>query len=223
MSLGKDRKPVRALLWDLDGVIVSSGRYHYLAYVEVLKPLGIDLTEERYLTTLFGKRNEDILREVLGSRATDEELARLAVRKEETFRRLVQGNVRALPGAEALLRRAREAGMKQCVVSSAPRENAELILGSLGLRGLLDAVVGEEDVSRGKPDPQGFLAGAERLGVPPDKCVVLEDAPEGIAAGKAAGMRCIGVATTRPLEMLAEADLVVPALDDPRVAAFVFG
>jgi beta-phosphoglucomutase-like phosphatase (HAD superfamily) len=117
----------------------------------------------------------------------------------------------------------REAGLKQCIVSSTPRANIELVLDSLGVKALLDAIVGEEDVSRGKPDPQGFLLGAERLGVPPPECVVFEDAPEGIAAGKAAGMRCIGVATTRPPERLGEADLVVPSLEDARVATYVFG
>lgn len=214
---------IRALLWDLDGVIVSSGHYHYLAYRQVLDPLGMELSEERYMTRLFGRRNEDILREVLGERVTGVELARLAERKEKTFRRLVRGNVRALPGAEALLRRAHEGGLKQCIVSSTPRANVEMILESLGVRELLDAIVGEEDVSRGKPDPQGFLLGAERLGAPPAECVVLEDAPEGIAAGKAAGMRCIGVATTRPAEMLAAADLVVDSLGDERVTEFVLG
>ena len=214
---------VGALLWDLDGVIVSSGHYHYLAYREVLDPLGVELTEDRYLTRLFGKRNEDILREVLGSRMTGEEIARLAGKKEEAFRRIVSGNVRALPGAEALLRRARRGGLKQCIVSSTPLANVELILRSLGVRDLLDAIVAEEDVSRGKPDPQGFLLGAERLGIPPAQCVVLEDAPEGIAAGKRAGARCVGVATTRPAEMLSVADLVVKSLEDERLVRFVFG
>jgi len=189
---------VRALLWDLDGVIVSSGHYHYLAYRGVLSPRGVELSEERYTTRLFGKRNEDILRELLGDRVSEEELAPIAARKEEKFRELVQGNIHALPGAEALLRRAREGGLKQCIVSSTPRANVRMILESLGVRDMLDAIVAEEDVNRGKPDPQGFLAGAARLGVEVSGCVVLEDAPEGIAAGKAAGMQCIGVATTRP-------------------------
>lgn len=209
-------------MWDLDGVIVNSGHFHYMAYREVLSPRGVDLSEERYTTRLFGKRNEDILREVLGDSVPPREITRLAALKEEAFRRLVRGNIRALPGAEALLRRAHEAGLRQCIVSSTPRANVDLILGSLGVRELLEATVAEEDVSRGKPDPEGFLLGAERLGAAPAQCVVLEDAPEGIAAGKAAQMRCIGVATTRPAEKLGEADLVVPSLEDARVTEFVF-
>jgi sugar-phosphatase len=78
-------------------------------------------------------------------------------------------------------------------------------------------IVGEEDASRGKPDPEGFLLAAERLGVRREECMAIEDALEGIAAGKAAGMRCIGVTTTRPAERLSQADLVVESLEDERV------
>jgi beta-phosphoglucomutase-like phosphatase (HAD superfamily) len=108
-------------------------------------------------------------------------------------------------------------------VSSTPRANIELILGSLGLAEAFDAIVAAEDVRQGKPHPECFLTAAQRLGVAPADCVVLEDAPEGIQGGKASGMRCIGVATTRPPERLSEADLVVERLDDARVEAFVFG
>jgi beta-phosphoglucomutase-like phosphatase (HAD superfamily) len=109
------------------------------------------------------------------------------------------------------------------IVSSTPRANLALILGSLGLADAFSAVVGAEDAQRGKPDPEGFLVAAERLRVAPADCVVLEDAPEGIDGARAAGMRCIGVATTRPPERLRRADLVVERLDDPRVEAFLLG
>lgn len=215
----------RAILWDLDGVIVSSGRYHYLAYREVLTPLGRDLSEEEYLTTLFGRRNDDILRSVLGP-LPEQKIARLAAAKEAAFRRLVQGRIQPLPGAVDLLRRAREAGLGQAIVSSTPRANIDLIAATLGIEGLLDVIVGEEDVSHGKPDPQGFLLAAQRLGVAPRQCVVIEDAPEGIAAGKAAGARTIAVTTTRPPSAFAGptgADLVAPDLRDRRVWPFIRG
>ena len=88
---------------------------------------------------------------------------------------------------------------------------------------MLDAIVGEEDSERGKPDPQPFTTAAARLSVHADGCAVIEDAPEGIAAGKAAGMRCIGVATTRPASRLTEADLVVESLEDERVWWLIAG
>ncbi len=211
---------IRAILWDLDGVLVNSMEFHYQAYQEVLATRGKELSREEYLRELIGLRNYVILRRVLGD-LPNEEIEALAGRKEEAFRRLVAGQVKALPGADLLLRRAKEAGLRRAIVSSTPRANIELMLKSLGLWDMFEVVVGEEDAARGKPDPEGFLLAASRLGVAPDACVVIEDAPEGIAAGKAAGMRCIGVTTTRPAERLSQADLVVESLTNERLWAFL--
>jgi beta-phosphoglucomutase len=212
----------KAILWDLDGVLVNSMDFHYRAYSEVLSQCGVKLSREKYLKEMIGLRNYTILRRVLGE-LPNEEIMRLAEEKEEAFRRLVQGQVQPLPGAAELVRRARDAGIKQAIVSSTPCANIELMLQSLGLHDCFEVIVGEEDAARGKPDPEGFLVAASRLGVPPTDCVVIEDAPEGIAAGKAAGMRCIGVTTTRPAEKLSQADLVVESLEDERVWEFIAG
>lgn len=215
---------VQAILWDLDGVIVDSGEWHYAAYVKVLAKRGVELTRERYYGSLFGRRNWDILRDVLGD-LPDAEIRAVAEDKERTFRELVRGHIEPLPGAKELLQRAHEDGLKQSIVSSTPRENIELIVDTLGLREWLDAIIGEEDSERGKPDPQPFTTAADRVRVPYERCVVIEDAPEGLEAGKRVGMRTIGVATTRPMERLMEAgaDLVVSTLEDERVWRFVGG
>ena len=207
---------VRAILWDLDGVLVNSMEFHYEAFRQVVGPRGRELSREEYLETIIGLRNDAIFRRLLPN-ISDQEASELAAEKEEAFRRLIAGNVAALPGAERLLRRAREAGLRQAIVSSTPRANIEVILQSLGLWEMFEAIVGEEDATRGKPDPEGFLVAAQRLDVQPEDCVVIEDAPEGIAAGKAAGMRCIGVTTTRSVERLTQADRVVGTLEDDRV------
>lgn len=209
----------QAVLWDLDGVLVDSAPYHYRAFRQLLAERGRELGEDEFLR-LLGLRNDAILRALLGELPWGEARA-LAARKEELFRQRIAGRVRALPGAEALVRRLTEAGMRQAIVSSTPRANIELILSSLGLRNAFDAIVGEEDAAKGKPDPEGFLVASRRLGVAPEACVVLEDAPEGVAAAKAAGMRAVAVATTRPRERLAQADLVVARLDDREVEAFL--
>jgi beta-phosphoglucomutase len=212
----------KAILWDLDGVLVNSMDFHYRAYSEVLSQRGVKLSREKYLKEMIGLRNYTILRRVLGD-LPNEEIMRLAEEKEEAFRRLVQGQVQPLPGAAELVRRARDKGIKQAIVSSTPCANIELMLQSLGLYDCFEVIVGEEDAAWGKPDPEGFLVAASRLGVPPTDCVVIEDAPEGIGAGKAAGMRCIGVTTTRPAEKLSQADLVVESLEDERVWEFIAG
>ncbi len=213
--------PLQAVLWDLDGVLVDSAQYHYEAFRQLMAENGRDFTEGDFQRT-FGMRNDAILRQLLGDLSPERE-EQLALRKEELFRAGIAGRVRPLPGAAELVERLRSARVPQAIVSSAPRANIDLIVRSLGMEGWFPVIVSGEDVKRGKPDPEGFLTAAERLGVPVDACVVLEDAPEGVAAARAAGMRCVGVATTRPREELAQADLVVERLDERAVGAYLLG
>lgn len=208
-----------AVLWDLDGVLVDSTVYHYEAFRQLVGELGRDLAEQEF-TPLFGLPNSTILTRLLGELPRDRVQA-LAARKEHLFRQRIAGRVRALPGAESLVRRLSALHVHQAIVSSAPQANVQLILRSLGFEEAFAAIVGEEDVTRGKPEPEGFLTAAARLEVQPDRCVVLEDAPAGLAAAGAGGMRCIGVATTRSAQELAHADLVVQTLDDEGVDAFL--
>lgn len=212
----------QAILWDMDGVIVQSGEFHYRAYRELFEEIDVPFSRELYFDELFGVRNWDIIQKVAGE-LPREEIERLAERKEEKFRKHARGNIEALPGAKEMISRAAEAGLKQAIVSSTPCVNIDMILEELALTEAFGTVVGEEDAEKGKPDPEGFLVAAERLGVAPEACVVIEDAPAGIEAGNEGGMRTIGVTTTRPAERLSHADLVVPSLEDKRVWEFVRG
>jgi HAD superfamily hydrolase (TIGR01509 family) len=209
----------RAVLWDLDGVLVDSRRYHFEAFQRLLAEHARELSEKEF-APLFGLRNDAILARLFGE-LTPERRDALAQRKETLFRAMIAGRVEALPGAVDLVSRVAGAGIAQAIVSSTPRANINLILRSLGVAHHFDAIVADEDVTRGKPHPEGFTLAAQRLGVTPDACVVLEDAPEGVEAGNAAGARTIGVATTRRPEQLAHAALVVPDVIDARAAAFI--
>jgi HAD superfamily hydrolase (TIGR01509 family) len=204
-----------AVLWDLDGVLVDSTQYHYEAFRQLVGEFGRDLAEAEF-APLFGLPNNTILTRLLGE-LPPHRVQALAARKEHLFRQRIGGRVRALPGAEGLVRRLSTSRIHQAIVSSAPQANVQLVLRSLGFEEAFSVIVGEEDVVRGKPDPEGFLTAAARLEVQPARCVVLEDAPAGLTAAKAAGMRCVGVATTRAAEKLAHADVVVKVLDDPVV------
>ena len=210
---------IRALLWDLDGVVVDSGRYHYEAYRDLLSKLGRDLDQDTF-RDFFGRRNDDIIRSLFGDLSA-EQISALSAEKEEIFRSKIADRTEALPGALALMRRMNASDKRQTIVSSTPRANLQLILGSLGIRPLLQAIVGEEDVSLGKPDPQGFLLGAKLLETQPAECLVLEDAPAGITAAKRAGIPCIAVATTQHPDSLVDADLVVRSLEDPNIQEFL--
>jgi beta-phosphoglucomutase family hydrolase len=209
----------KAVLWDLDGVLVDTAPFHFQAWQELFQSVGEGFADADFRRT-FGLRNDAILRDILGE-LTPAEVERLAQRKEELYRDKVEGRVTVIPGAMDLLRRLQERGSKMAIVSSTPRENVRVVLRSLGLEGVFGAVVAEEDAPKGKPDPQGFLVAAEKLGVAVGECVVIEDAPGGVEAAKRAGMRCIGVTTSRPREALAGADLVVDSLEEAGVYSFL--
>ncbi|MCB0206765.1 MAG: HAD family hydrolase, partial [Anaerolineae bacterium] len=143
----------------------------------------------------------------------------IAARKEELFRDLLRGNVRALPGVVDWLARLHDAGVRQALASSAPPANIDLMLDELTLRPYFAVVVSGTGLPS-KPDPAVFLRAAERIGVAPSQCVVMEDALAGVGAAKNAGMRCIAVTTTNPAEALQAADIVVERLDQLGVDDF---
>ncbi len=182
-----------------------------MSWQEALREEGVDITRDRFLST-FGRRNDAVLRDLLGDDLVDAEIVRIAAAKEHRYRELVRtGEIVPLPGVRHWLARLSAAGWRHAVASSAPRLNIATILEALELVDAFDAVTGEEDVDRGKPDPQIFLVAAERLGVPPARCVVVEDARAGIDGARRAGMRSIGVGTGHGGRL--EADIVVPSLE----------
>jgi beta-phosphoglucomutase len=208
--------PTFAALWDMDGTLVDTAEHHFLAWQEVCVDLGREFTRADFAAT-FGRRNPDIMPHLFGDRFSPDEAHAFAEHKEARYRELARGNVVPLPGAAELVRALHAAGWLQAIGSSAPRANLAMILESTGLSPCLGAVVGSEDTSRGKPDPEVFLTGAKKLGVAPSQCVVFEDAPAGIQAARAAGMRCVA---DHPAEALlaAGADRVVATLAEISVA-----
>lgn len=216
---GLEAGVIKAVLWDLDGVLVDTAPFHLQAWRELFAGLGKDLSEDEFRRT-FGLRNDAILRSLLGE-LPEERVDELSRRKEAIFRQRISGNVRPMAGAPALLNRLRRAGKRTAIVSSTPRENVEVLLRSLKLEDAFDAIIAAEDVRRGKPDPEGYLLGAERVGVAPQACVVIEDAPGGVEAAKRAGMKCIGLAAKREADDLRLADLTVMSLEDKTVVQFL--
>jgi len=130
----------------------------------------------------------------LGDGYTSERSVRLAETKEADYRRLAQlHGLAPLPGAREWVAKLKAAGWRQAIATSAPRANAEIMLAALDMASLFDAVVVAEDVSHGKPDPEPFLLAAARVGAPPARAIVVEDAAAGIEGARRAGMKSIGV------------------------------
>lgn len=205
-------------LFDWDGVIIDSSKAHEESWERLAREVGRILPPDHFVKG-FGRKNEYIIPELLDWSHEEPEIHRLSLRKEALYREVVQERGQlALPGARAWLERLAEAGIPCAVGSSTHRANIELILGLIGLREFFQGIVTAEDVKEGKPHPDVFLAAARKIAMPPERCVVFEDAHVGIAAARAGGMRVIAVATTHPVEELTAADLAIHRLDELTVS-----
>jgi HAD superfamily hydrolase (TIGR01509 family) len=204
--------PAGGVLWDLDGTLIDSAEQHYAAWRDTLAERGREHSREEF-ARFFGRRNDVILGEMFGHDLPPEEAARIADDKEERYRGLVRaGGLEPLPGVMAWLSRLKEQGFRQALATMAPAANVEVVVEVLGLHDLLDATAAAEDVASGKPAPDIFLEAARRIAVPPERCVVVEDAPAGLEGARRAGMRSVGVLSDHHPRL--EADAVVCSLAD---------
>lgn len=198
--------PVGAAIFDLDGVLALSARLHELSWSRLAQELGRAPLNIPHIGSL-GVKTETVISDMLGWTSDPAEARRLTVRKEIIFRELVRdAGIKPVPGAVEFVRGLAARHVPLAVGSSAPRENVEACLAPLRLRDAFAVVVSGGEVFRGKPAPDIFLAAASRLDVNPEHCVVFEDAPAGVAAARAAGMRVIGLLTAHSESALAGAD-----------------
>ena len=205
----------RAVIWDMDGTLVDTAELHFQAWLRLAAEIGKPFTRADFTAT-FGWRNPEIVPKIFGSAYSEAEILAIGDRKELFYRELARQGVELLPGARELIAQLAKLGVRQAIGSSAPRDNLELILEMSDLEDAFGAIVAMEDVQRGKPNPDVFLRAAQRLEIAPELCVVIEDAPVGIQAAKAGGMRALGVTFVghHPADALraAGADRVVASL-----------
>ena len=202
---------LKACLFDLDGVIVDTAKYHYIAWRQIAHELGFKFTEanNERLKGVSRQRSLEILLEVGGIALESEEKVRLAEKKNALYLQYVMKMTpeEILPGAAAFLTSCRDAGYKTALATAS--RNAAVILDLLKIAPLFDVVMDGNKVSRTKPDPEVFLNCARDLHLPAQDCAVFEDAEAGIEAALAADMLAIGIGSP---SILHRADLVVPGL-----------
>jgi beta-phosphoglucomutase family hydrolase len=207
------RQSKKTILWDMDGVISNSYSFHFAAWQEVFTKRGIKFTKEDF-TKLFGTRNDFIIGTIMGREFPERDVKIMVQEKEESFRRKATGGIKPFPGVVRLLNALKKGNFKLGLVSSAPKENIDLVLNELNLAGIFNCIVFGQEVSESKPGPQIYLLAARKLEVTPNDCVVIEDSPLGVKAAKTAGMKCLAITNTHPRQNLEEADRIVDSLEN---------
>jgi HAD superfamily hydrolase (TIGR01509 family) len=182
--------PIRAVLFDLDGTLADTEPLQWRAYREVLLRYGVDVGPEEYqrhwIATAGGAEY------ACATYGLEVPPAQVKAEKNATYRAIIDAGVPPRPGAVEAARRL-HATHRLAVATNSLRDETEVVLGHVGLRGLLHALVTREDYPDAKPAPDAYLAAAQRLGCPPAECLVVEDSQRGLAAGLAAGMRVVVV------------------------------
>ena len=215
--------PLRAVIFDVDGVLVQSMERHHEAYRRAFQDLRIDVRQSEVFAN-EGRRSREVIESIArarGLRLSDAELDATAKRKQEAFAAF--GPLPLYPGVPELLAKVRSVGLKTAAVTGKARVNVESHLGASVRK--LDVVVSADDVTHTKPHPEPYLLAMQKLGVKPSEAVVVENAPLGVRSAKTAGLKVVAVTTTNPRSALAEADWIVDKIADawPIVEGLVKG
>lgn len=205
----------RAVIFDLDGVLVDSSYFHFEAWKAWAQQVGAQQpVTETWFRQTFGLRNDAIIPTLIQRPLTPEETDALSDQKEAIFRQLAHGHLQPLPGVRELVEGLHQADFRLAVGTSTPPENLEMVLEDLSLARYFPVRITSTDVQQGKPDPEVFLRAAGRLQVAPERCVVIEDAKAGVEAARRGGMFAIAVTTTHPSSSFQQAHWIVDSLTE---------
>ena len=210
---------IRGCIFDLDGVIVDTARYHFLAWKRLAKELGHDLTEDENerLKGVSRMQSLQIVLDLASVALTDEEKAILADKKNRWFVEYVERMTpdEIFPGVLDLIRELKGEGIRVGLASSS--KNAQTVVRLLEIKDEFEAIVDGSMIMNTKPDPEIFLKTAKQLNVQPHTCVVIEDAEAGVEAALSAGMKCIGVGSRA---LLGKADVVYSTTTEITLSTF---
>lgn len=218
---------LEALILDFDGVVVDSEPIHMDCFRQVVKPYGVEFTDEQYYARYLSYCDRDALTQMVQQYNLDPDtvsIDALIAAKTKLVQRALATSCEPLPGAIELMRAVRDAGLGLAICSAALRAEVELPLRLAGVIDLVQLIVAAEDVHVHKPDPTGYIETRLRLGrllgreLPAAGCVAIEDSPGGIAAAKAAGLATLAVTNTVDAAALSQADRIVDSLADITVA-----
>lgn len=199
---------IKGVIFDMDGVLVDNRDVHIEAFRQLFTQYGLTFDREKFMPS-FGMTNDQIFKwqapELL-KRFSIEQLSR---EKEERYRSLFEKAIAPTAGLVDFLKGLKQRGIRIAVGSSGGMANVEFVLSRCHIAEYFDAIANGDMITRGKPDPEVYLLAAQLLGLDPHECVVCEDAPVGIQAARAAGMKVVALATTFPREKLTDYDLII--------------
>jgi HAD superfamily hydrolase (TIGR01509 family) len=205
----------RAILWDLDGTIVDSNACHLYTWESVLKTHGYRIDRGIY-TENFGRKSSALLTALLGFEPEQDLMLELIGEKERLYQKIAADWITLIPGVLTWLEEAQVLNISQAIASSAPIGNITTVLEIMNLGRFFEVIVPGTDLPA-KPHPDIFLHAARSLDVPPQDCLVIEDAISGVEGAYQAGMPCIAVSTTHTPEELQQADLIIKDFNVPFV------
>lgn len=205
-----DFMKLEAVIWDMDGVLLNSGPSHFKAWRATLEKYKIKVYEERLRRT-FGMTNQQVIQFIVDQPISKELTDKIIREKDLLFQNIIRDKAVFLPGVKKWMETFRQNGIRQALASSGSPGNINVVLSALAVETYFDVVISGDGMPS-KPDPFVFIKAADRLGVIPLNCLVIEDAVTGVQAAKASGMKCVAVTTTNHAEKLADADVVLDNL-----------
>ena len=204
----------RAVLFDMDGVVIDNLPYHVDAWLLYCERHGIHLTREIFYKDLNGLNSKDTFEWLLKREITREEIIEMEEEKEEIYRGFYKPFLSPAPGLMDFLALLKANGIKTALGTSAGPGNIDFILDGLGIRAEFDAVIGGAEVTKGKPDPEIYVRAAGLVHVRPEDCWVIEDSLQGIEAGLSAGMKVVGMTTSHSSQELSHTHITSPDFVD---------
>jgi beta-phosphoglucomutase family hydrolase len=186
---------IKAVIFDMDGVVVNNHEYHFKAWMNFAEKYGFELNEEIYKDQFNGKTNKDLFRMIFDD-PTDEEIAAYGEEKESMYRELYYDDLAPHKGLLDFLSALKRGRYKIALATSAPTENVDWVLDNLQLRSWFDVIVDGTEVENGKPDPEIYTTVCTKLEVEPEYCVVFEDSLAGLESAREAGCCQVGIATS---------------------------
>lgn len=202
---------IRAILFDMDGVIADTDRTRFDLLQVLLKKRGLELKDEDYKQSV-GKRTEVFLKELFGEQLSDEAVKEIYTERKEEYRKNPEQYVVGQPSVFECCQNLSEAGLTLTIASASEEKDIHMVLNELKLTPFFTGVVGSDTIKHLKPHPETYLKCMEKFGLNKEECIAIEDSPTGIRSAKASGVFCIAVTSTHVAEELSEADAIISSL-----------